>query len=119
MNLFQEVSANPDTGATMEYAGGISHVITLWYGPTAGLPRGPPYFDWVYIDTSSNNPLAIISDTKHEFAHVLFASARHSKDPKHASIGGGGLIISPDEGKAIRISYSLPDLQDMKIYKED
>ncbi len=113
LNLFEEVVADPDTGSTMDYTSTLSHVIFDRWAPYPG----PPLHAIVYVDNSTTNNLRIIRETKHELGHVLFSSARHSTDTSHNI--QSGQYISKDEGKTIRIIYSLPDLQDMSIYKED
>jgi hypothetical protein len=118
MKLFEEVFSKPDTGCSMDYSSTISHVMFLFYPGTNGLPRGPPLNADVYVANDRGNDWGIVPrETKHELGHVLFASSRHSKSPNHNI--GSYQYISLDEGKAIRIIYSLPDLQDMKIYTED
>jgi hypothetical protein len=123
MNLFQEVSTKPDTGSSMNYTSNLSHLVSYWYGPTAGLARGPPFYSTIYVNNTMENTeiwfFPISGETKHEIGHDLFSSPRHSLDKNHKMVGGGGGYISLDEGKSIRITYSLPDLQDMSIYKED
>ena len=120
LNLFEEVDAQPDTGSSMDYTDTVSWVDWVWYGPTKGLPRGPPYHAIVYIKNDWGDYWPGISrETKHELGHDLFSSSKHSADPKHNMRSGSYKYISKDEGKSIRIIYSLPDLQNMSIYRSD
>ncbi|AJF62242.1 MAG: hypothetical protein QT11_C0001G0084 [archaeon GW2011_AR20] len=115
MNLFEEVFVDPDTGITLDYTSNFSHMIF-----DKRDPNNSPLHAIVYVDKDNlSNNLAIISDTKHENGHGLFGTDVHSSDSKHAMLGGGGLVISNGEGKSIRIIYSLSNLDDIKIYKED
>ena len=113
MNLFEEVTANPDTGIAMDYTTNFSHVIfNKW-----DFSNGTPLHAFVYVNNNTNVEPVIILETKHEIGHTLFGSSGHSLDPNHNI--NGAQYISKDESKSIRIIHSLPNLQNMDIYKED
>lgn len=118
MDLFTESSSNPDTGAKMDYSTDWSHYIMLWYPPIPEVIGNPPYYAWVYVANNiGDNWYRISSETKHELAHILFTTPRHSTDTNHNI--QSGQYITKDEGNTVRIIYSLPNIYDMRIYKED
>lgn len=113
MNLFEEVTSNPDTGISMDYSTNFSHTIRDKWNTDFTRPLHAK----VYIANNRTDWESVVRETKHELGHIIFTGPRHSADLNH--IMQSAQYISKNEGEAVRLIYSLPNVKDMSIYKED
>jgi len=115
IDLFEEVQQDPTEGIIMDYSSSsTSHVVFEDY------PDFTPRRAIICIDNDLPTPSTTYRDNIHEIGHAIFNSSKHSSDPNHVMIGGGGSHgLSDYETEAIKTIILLNNFTEMSYYLED
>lgn len=114
LDLFYEISEDPETGLAMDYSDSLSHVVI-----DKSFTDGTPKHGIVHINNTLLYPSLRKRDHLHEFGHALrYGREIESKDDAHV-MKYGIRRIAFEEGVAVRVMYKLPNKQNMSYYLED
>ena len=110
-DIFTEVASSEEADVVYDYSSNFSHTI-LYFNESS------PYYPtkaFIYINNSLTNWNRILRENNHEPKHVMGVINIEVNEPDDDDSH-----VSPKVAKNIAtVAYSLPEFQDMSIYKSD